>query len=224
MKLLLISCSSSKLNTTRLTQAKEMYTGALFKHGFIIAKQFGYKPLVLSAKYGFIKPEQLIHPYNEKLKIAYSGDWPDGDGYYLGGPLYFKNAPERFKALIPSARYGEMCYYANLLEAGTSRAAIFERASRPKPIGIVKSIYYMLLDKPHTKEELYLELIKTYGETPSIKKTIQAQVGSRIAKEKRCIIHRNQDKYWLTTNIDFYTKKPFALQGQGGCLQLANGQ
>lgn len=211
MTILYLACSSSKTtsNPEVTLKAKELYCGILFNAGMDLAAKLGWDVIILSAKYGFIVPDDPITPYDQKFSKPYSGGWPaESPSYFLGGPLYFKNAPGWMEPLVPAARIGEMVNYVRSLEAGVTREAVFATHKKGKPRGIVKSIYEMLLHSRMTKEELYQALIQEHGEVPSIRKTIQAQVSqSRMGKEKRCTMNRDGDKFWITAETHFYTKE-----------------
>lgn len=203
---LYIACSFSKKPVLQ-AKALDLYAGALFNAGKDVADLFGWQIVILSAKYGFIDPDKVIETYDLRMKKPYEGEWPMEPGWYLGGPNYFRNAPTHIKPLVPAARIGEMVNYVNLLKAGLSREEIFATHTKGKPRGIVQSIYQLLKQNKFSKEELYQQLIKEHGETPSIRKTIQAQVSqARIGKEKKCQVHRDGDKYWITSDFDFYSK------------------
>lgn len=101
--LLLLACSKAKLKVEQI-EAHRLYTGNLFKAGYSYGVKMGYDILILSAKYGFIKPGRIIAPYDERFSEVYTGSWPDGKGYYVGGPLYFGNAPRRFEPLVKDER------------------------------------------------------------------------------------------------------------------------
>lgn len=100
-KLLLVSCSSRKRRIRWPIPARNLYTGTLLQLALQFAETHGFRPLILSAKYGVISPEEEIPYYDQKLSKPYSGPWPDGEGYYIGSQLYFGLAPSRFQRLIP---------------------------------------------------------------------------------------------------------------------------
>ena len=99
--LLLVSCSSKKLRTREPVEARLLYKGGLIRASFRYANRFGYRVLILSAKHGFISPEHKIAYYDQKLESPYNGEYPEGEGVYVGSKLYFGNAPSRFKRLLP---------------------------------------------------------------------------------------------------------------------------
>lgn len=103
--LLLIGCSKRKYEGglhTRPLPARRMYQGALFQLSLQYAEVAGLRPLILSAKYGFIDPDEIIEWYDQKMATVYAGPWPKGSGYYVGGQLYFGDAPRRFTPLLGS--------------------------------------------------------------------------------------------------------------------------
>jgi len=62
-----ISCVKSK--RTSECAAKDMYTSALFRLMFRYAQKLGpQKIFILSAKYGLLKPDDVIAPYEKTLK------------------------------------------------------------------------------------------------------------------------------------------------------------
>ncbi len=65
-KIILISCVKEKLKTP--ANAKDLYISDLFKKSYRYAQLL--KPdniFILSAKYGLLKPEEIIEPYEETL-------------------------------------------------------------------------------------------------------------------------------------------------------------
>lgn len=105
MKYLLISCSKSKRRFFRPMPAKFVYDGTLFRLLLRYAAQERLKPLILSAKYGFISPDTLIEYYDQRLRRPYEGPWPEGTGFYGGGRFYFRNATKNgFESLVLWAR------------------------------------------------------------------------------------------------------------------------
>jgi len=61
----LISCVSKKANVPM--QAKNLYTSDLFRKSKAYVESECDRWFILSAKYGLVEPEQIIHPYNETL-------------------------------------------------------------------------------------------------------------------------------------------------------------
>lgn len=65
-RIVLIACARQKLS--RPAKARELYTSPLFKLNFSYAESL--KPdeiLILSAKYGLVRPEKEVPPYDETL-------------------------------------------------------------------------------------------------------------------------------------------------------------
>ncbi|NLM00831.1 MAG: hypothetical protein GX220_05190 [Treponema sp.] len=66
MKVFLISCTQSK--RTYKCKAKDMYLGSLFIKSYKYAEQEkADRIFILSAKYGLVKPDEIIEPYNQTL-------------------------------------------------------------------------------------------------------------------------------------------------------------
>lgn len=126
---LILACSARKLDTP--ARAVDIYQGALFRMGKEYAEQRGMKIVILSALYGLLEADQVIEPYNLKMQKTYEGEWPQGFGYYLGGSLYFANAPSRFVRLVPFGRIGKMLGYMKQLNAGVPRPDVFANAGPP---------------------------------------------------------------------------------------------
>jgi|CXWL01.1.fsa_nt_gi hypothetical protein len=178
--------------------ARDFYIGAIFRLALQYADMVSLKPMVLSAKYGIVKDMDILQPYNEKLKSNYDGPWPDGDGFFVGGPLYFSLAPKTIQPLIPFARYGEMCAYLNMLLSGRDRDDVWERHESPKRGTIIQTIYLSLLEQWLTKDEIYLALVKEFGPSESMKKTINAQLSpNRMGREKNCEVLKDGEKYHI---------------------------
>lgn len=64
--IVLISCSSSKLN--HAAPAADLYSSQLFRAAKKWAEQNGTQWAILSAKHGIVDPTDVIEPYNETLK------------------------------------------------------------------------------------------------------------------------------------------------------------
>lgn len=64
-KICLISCASTKLNRT--AKAKDLYISDLFRKSVAWAIQNCSEWYILSAKYGLLKPEDVIKPYDKTL-------------------------------------------------------------------------------------------------------------------------------------------------------------
>lgn len=62
----LISCVKSKNNKNCM--AKDMYISDLFKKMYMYAKIKAKKVFILSAKYGLLKEDDIISPYEQTLK------------------------------------------------------------------------------------------------------------------------------------------------------------
>lgn len=67
--LVLIGCSASK--TAGAAQARDLYTGALFRLSVQYAEDRGLPWLVLSARYGVVGPDQVIQSYDQRLPTDY---------------------------------------------------------------------------------------------------------------------------------------------------------
>ena len=106
---LILACSKLKADVPRC-KAGDLYRGQIFLKGKAIANAAGLPFWILSAKYGFITPEQEIDNYDEKFKKPFRGPFPPAPwhGFYLGGQLYFRNIPESFLPLVPSQQMGYM--------------------------------------------------------------------------------------------------------------------
>ena len=101
--ILLIACSAKKwpLRPRVRVPARNLYAGTLTRLALELAAVKGWEPLILSAKYGIIKPTERIEWYDQKLTEPYDGPWPEGSGWFVGSRLYFGKAPERFQRLLP---------------------------------------------------------------------------------------------------------------------------
>lgn len=122
MKKFIICACSKKKTTVKRGLAMSIYDGELIKKTHRYAKEKGLDFYILSAKYGVIHETTVIDNYDQKLKKPYTGEWPEGNGYYVGGrSLYFKNVPERIKPLLkkkeedPDFRYGRQLQAINEL-------------------------------------------------------------------------------------------------------------
>lgn len=194
---LILACSKKKLATTKPIPAKDLYQGAVFNYGQQYAAKKGWDVYILSAKYGLIQQETLIEPYNDKLKTTYDGPWSlcDGDGYYLGGSLYFGKAPQRIQPLLPvGMSHGQMVSALAQLIARDS----FIQVPKSKG-GVVENIYRLCCSKAYTKTELYVELAAIFGDNKGMRTTINCQLTpNRMGKERDCIIHKTVDeRYWI---------------------------
>jgi hypothetical protein len=128
-QILLMACSKAKLKEP--AEAWRMYRGAIFRKGWALAERNGWQVYILSAKYGWLAPSDVIEPYEQKRTSVYrDGVWPPGSGFYLGGRLYFGAAPERFKPLVPALQMGYQLQALCRLLAGEDRSAIFADAKQ----------------------------------------------------------------------------------------------
>lgn len=161
---LLIACSAHKNRLLGEGPAKEMYAGTLFALAMLYAAENNLQVLILSAKYGFISPDTVIKRYDTKFTKAYSGPWPEGEGWYVGGSLYFANAPSRFKPLLPTdLKYGERTSYLKGLLINQPTSAIC--SPRPQKVGSKTwALYEFFRDGKHTQEEAYIMLSERFGE------------------------------------------------------------
>jgi hypothetical protein len=123
-RVLLLACSAAKLD--RGAQAVDIYQGQIFRKGLEYAKREGLWVMILSAKHGLINWDTWVEPYDQKMKGDYRGPWPQMEGFYLGGQLYFAHAPERLKPLVPSGTIGFMLRDLNRLLDGTPREELFK--------------------------------------------------------------------------------------------------
>ena len=192
MSFLILACSKTKKSHT--CPAEEMYTGMTFKSGLVLARHFNLEVFILSAKYGLIKHDTIIETYDEKLTSQYTGKWPEGDGFYLGGPLYFGNAPARIKSLVPNGcKPGVMSSYCKrMVGFGTLDYKKLPANSR----GIIQAIYEICQIEPISKAGLYVKLCAEFGENPTMKITINCQLlQSRMGKSHNCTIIKNNDTF-----------------------------
>ena len=146
---------------------------------------------ILSAKYGLISPQTLIPYYNDKLKTAYTGAYPQGDGFFLGGVLYFKNAPPAFKPLIAgNPPIGEMVKATQLL--------LIDPGLR-SGTGVTATLYTALRSGKYTKTELRALLWQKFPDGhPRMDSTVDIQLRQqRIGDERNCWLRREGDYFWL---------------------------
>lgn len=61
----LVACCAAKLDRPALAQ--DIYISPLFKKSRAFAERFGDRWLILSAKYGVVRPDETIRPYNQTL-------------------------------------------------------------------------------------------------------------------------------------------------------------
>ena len=70
MKIYLISCVKQKRDIT--CKAKEMYTSHLFQGAYKYAQKMqADRIFILSAKYGLLREDDIIEPYNETLNTKH---------------------------------------------------------------------------------------------------------------------------------------------------------
>jgi len=70
--LVIVSCTKKKIwdvdpNAPEYVAAKDAYVGALFKKGVEYATRNGYPYLIISAKYGLLRPTDKIRNYDVKI-------------------------------------------------------------------------------------------------------------------------------------------------------------
>lgn len=106
---LVLACSKLKVEAPRC-KAGDLYLGSIYRKGKDIAERAGLPFWILSAKYGFISPDQEVDNYDQKFKKPFRGPFPPAPwhGFYLGGQLYFKHMPRSFQPLVPSMQMGYM--------------------------------------------------------------------------------------------------------------------
>lgn len=63
--IVLVGCGKSKLK--KAAAAKDLYTGQLFKLARAYAERVGDDWRILSTKYGLLKPDEVIDPYDETV-------------------------------------------------------------------------------------------------------------------------------------------------------------
>ena len=189
--LLLLACSSSKKKDPGDLPAYLRYTGSLFRAGLTLSEEKGWEVLILSAKFGFVRKEALLPYYDNKFKKAYNGLWPDGEGAYLGGPLYFSNAPSSFKPLVPNGLpIGEMVKQTQLL---------LEDPGLRSAYGVTATHYKALRSGKYTKDDLKALLDREYPTGhPRMHATVDIQLRQgRIGDERGCWLRKEGDRYWL---------------------------
>lgn len=106
----LISCGVKKRTNT--TTAQSMYTGNYFAMQKKYANTFGDDFYILSAKYGLLNKNDVIEPYEHKLKPSESKEWAkkvvadiaanistDNDIAILCGKVYRKDIVAPLKEL-----------------------------------------------------------------------------------------------------------------------------
>lgn len=98
----ILGCSATKLGTP--AQAKDLYTGPIFKLARQYAELVADRFVILSAKHGVVHPERELGPYDSKLDSRQLGKWardvsqrlvgeldkvPDSEVLFLAGEGYF---------------------------------------------------------------------------------------------------------------------------------------
>lgn len=63
--LVILACSQKK--ATKPVPARDLYLGSLFKLGRKFAEVHHFDYVILSAKYGLLRPEQVIAPYDQRI-------------------------------------------------------------------------------------------------------------------------------------------------------------
>lgn len=196
MTLLLLSCSKEKAAAS--CAAVDMYRGPLFSSGRSYAESRGLEIKILSAKYGFLDPQTIIDPYDEKMQETYAGPWPAGDGFYFGGSLYFRNAPPCFQPLVPFGTQGKMVSMLGCLDT-ISREELF---LRKRVRGVVQAIFDICTTRKITKDALIEELYLEFGSRRSqLRITVNCQLRqTRMGKERNCTVHFEDGCFYLTKN------------------------
>lgn len=140
MKIVLISCSSTKisgLNCGQTISAKDLYVSALFKKSWEYAnKQNADKVYILSAKYGLLKPDDQIEYYDMTLKkfsVCQQKEWAKNvldqlkkegislekdDFILLAGKIYYKyllgpGAIQKPQFPYQGKRIGQILHFLN---------------------------------------------------------------------------------------------------------------
>lgn len=204
-KLLLVCCSSNKNRFFETLPARDMYGGTLTLGGIRYAEENDLDCLILSAKYGFITPDTIITRYNQRFSKSkpFRGEFPKGEGFYLGGPTYFGNAPpERFKPLFPELPIGK------LLQALKQKLRDPKLNYVPrvqKVYGKTWYLYRWLLEAKLTggisMEEAFVKLCIQFGEDPKMMQTVKTQFRQkRIGDERGCTLFKSGNKFWLEPN------------------------
>jgi hypothetical protein len=196
MKKLLIACSKHKDRFLKKGKAADIYAGTLISYALQYAKENKLEPWFLSAKYGFIRWDQVIETYNQKLSKPYSGQWPDGSGFYVGSKLYFKNSPERFIALVNGTSYGNLA--SNLLKLVKQKDCIRKTLRVQKIGGKTDALKELLLRKKVTHEQAYQHLVSLFGENEKMRATVKCQLSqTRLGNERGLIFKRDGELCWL---------------------------
>lgn len=102
--LCLVSCGAEKLPHS--APARDLYTSDLFRKTRALVEAQGWPWFILSAKYGIVKPEQVIEPYEKTLntmRVIERRDWADGCLVALGPHLAGVNSV----VFLAGAKYSE---------------------------------------------------------------------------------------------------------------------
>ncbi len=94
------------------------------REALTVAELYTLEPLILSAQYGWIGPNFLTAYYDQKFDRVYQGTFPEGEGYYLGGPrsIYFRKVPRSYTPLTPGVRgAGDIYHGLKRMIAGTHK-------------------------------------------------------------------------------------------------------
>jgi len=197
MPILLLACSAHKHRHLLEAPAKEIYVGTLFRAGMQWAMENNYQVLILSAKYGWITPDTVIQSYNQKRTSSKVEYWPQGEGFYLGGSLYFGEAPESFKPLVPANSVGLMT--SAVLKLLQDRSKVKGGMRKQKEHGVTWWLTEWLKTGKHTKAELRALLWKQFPNGhPKMDKTVDIQLTQRrIGDERNCWLRHEGEVYWL---------------------------
>ena len=114
MRICLVGCGTNKNDEP--TEAQYMYVSWQWNYKYKAAETLNPdKIYILSAKYGLLKPTDIIEPYNHKLTNKESKEWSDkvinqlkdenidfenDEVYFFCGELYRKNLINHFKNYI----------------------------------------------------------------------------------------------------------------------------
>lgn len=103
MTILLLACSQLKLPYRN--KARFVYRGVLFRYALAYAEKQGWRVRILSGKYGWLDPDDVIEPYTERIQKPWTGPWPRGRGYWVGSKKYFDVVPDRFQPLLSNPNW-----------------------------------------------------------------------------------------------------------------------
>lgn len=183
-----------------------MYVGALFHLGLTWARQHDHRVLILSAKYGWVRPEQIIERYDERLRTPYRGHWPEGQGVYVGGYAYFGHAPARFAPLVPAARsQGDWVAGVRQLLRNVPPVRRNVRPQREGPHLVTYVLYRLLSERRVTVPEALAHLVAKFPDhaPAGLLQTIRTQLRqTRMGVERQCTVHRDGvGRYWVTPGL-----------------------